>query len=99
MAFRKKVKCNYRPFINCGGFSETKSVPVERGDGSSREEVVRVSISDIAKTSLPMLDLQSIVSSGKPIIGNVDFSPSVHNVEQNVMDFMSTHLPGNSDNV
>lgn len=93
MAFRKSVKCTYRPFINSGGFFEVKSVPLERGDGSYSQIVKFVSVSDIAKTTLPIMSVDAVLASGKPISGNVSFAPSAHSLESRVTSFLNSRLP------
>lgn len=99
MAFRKTVKCTYRPYINAGGFHEVKSVPVERGDGSNSHIVSSVSMSDLAKSTLPFVSLPDVLASGKPISGSVDFTPAAHSLESNVQTFLSTHLPESAESV
>lgn len=100
MAFRKKIRCSYQPPMNFGGFSERKSVPVERGDGLDSVEIKDVSMSDVAKTSLPMISLEAVLQSGKPIKGDVSFAPTdptfALGVESTLSDVLESVEPSNN---
>lgn len=77
MAFRKTIRCGSGlPYFNIGGFDEPKTVSVECGDSVSREELKHISVTDIAETALPMVSLDAVLASGKPIKGDVSFAPS-----------------------
>lgn len=88
MAFRKKVKNNYVPPFNIGGFSEPKMVSSETGRGIKSVSLKSVSVPDVAKTSLPLMSLDSVRQSGKVIDGNVSFAPSDPTVIEDVQSYL-----------
>lgn len=76
MAFRKTVKCSSKVSAFFGGFHERKTVPIFDGSGVSKQDLVDVSVRELANTTLPLLSLSDVQNSGEYIQGNVDFSPN-----------------------
>lgn len=84
MAFRKTVRSVYEPSPYFGGFHEPKFETIEDGSASIVQELVGVPVSVLSSESLPLIDVGSLLNSGKKIDGNVNFEPSFVTMQESV---------------
>lgn len=95
MAFRKSVVSSYRPPLFASGFGEIKFTPSSSGDSSRYLTRSFEDCEELSDRALPLVSLDSVVSSGRPIDGHVSFAssdPAVieSSVHSAISDFIST---------
>lgn len=76
MAFRKSVRSSYFPPLSLHGFGEVKYSPSSSGESSQFYSRSFVDCEELSASALPLVSLDSVVSSGRPIDGHVSFAPS-----------------------
>lgn len=76
MAFRKKVRSDYFPSLGFHRFGDYQQNLVSVSDGVQDISFVFLDSHDLSLTSLPLMTLDSIISSGQVIKGNVSFAPT-----------------------
>lgn len=92
MAFRKTVKSHWQPNLCCHGCGEVQYVP-SSASGSTKKTVRSFkNLDEISKTTLPVIDADSLLKSGRKIEGTVSFFPSdVSNIESSAVDALSDY--------
>nr|CDL65702.1 unnamed protein product [uncultured bacterium] len=99
MAFRKSVRSSYFPPVSLHGFGETKYSPSSSGESSKFYSRSFIDCGELSDTALPLVSLDTIVSTGQPINGHVSFSssdPAV--IESNVHNGLATFISDSQSN-
>lgn len=98
MAFRKKVRSDYFPPLGFHLFGDYQEKLVSVSDGVQDISFDFLDSRDLSLTSLPLMSLDSIISSGQIIRGNVSFAPTdpaivSKSVANSVLNYSSSVVP------
>lgn len=98
MAFRKTIKSHWQPNFCCHGCGETQYVSSSASKSSKKTSRSFKTLDEISKTTLPVVDADSLLKSGRKIDGSVSFAPSdVSNLEASAVDSLSEYASRFSD--
>lgn len=97
MAFRKSVRCYYRPFISVHRFGEDSFDDVSVSDSVIISQPSFKDCSVLSQSALPLIPLSSIVKSGKTIDGHISFMPNdISLVESRTSSALADFINSNS---
>lgn len=101
MGFRKTYRSSYFAPVVSDGFGESKFVTSSNEDGVDVQSRVFETSDVISSYSLPLVDLSSIIASGRPIKGTVSFAPSdpaliESRINNSLAHYIDSHVSDNS---